>query len=93
MAQRQYRQNAQTLVQRAQMRLKRMYDNDVVQCVAVCCSVLQCVAVCCNARKCASRECMTMMWYTVLQCVAVCCSVLQRAQVHLTRMYGSDVVH
>ena len=34
---------------------------DVLQCVAVCCSVLQCVAVCCR----------------VLQCVAVCCSVLQ----------------
>ena len=40
--------------------------NDVVQCVAVCCSVLQCVAVCC-----------IMMWCSVLQCVAVCCSVLQ----------------
>ena len=36
---------------------------DVLQCVAVCCSVLQCVAVCCS----------------VLQCVAVCCSVLQCA--------------
>jgi len=33
---------------------------DLLQCVAVCCSVLQCVAVCCS----------------VLQCVAVCCSVL-----------------
>jgi len=32
-----------------------------VQCVAVCCSVLQCVAVCCS----------------VLQCVAVFCSVWQ----------------
>jgi len=34
--------------------------HDVLQRVAVCCSVLQCVAVCCS----------------VLQCVAVCCSVL-----------------
>ena len=34
---------------------------DMLQCVAVCCSVLQCVAVCCS----------------VLQCVAVCCRVLQ----------------
>jgi len=30
--------------------------SDVLQCVAVCCSVLQCVAVCCS----------------VLQCVALC---------------------
>ena len=34
---------------------------EVVEYLAVCCSVLQCVAVCCS----------------VLQCVAVCCSVLQ----------------
>ena len=33
----------------------------LLQCVAVCCSVLQCVALCCS----------------VLQRVAVCCSVLQ----------------
>ena len=34
-------------------------NRQLLQCVAVCCSVLQCVAVCCS----------------VLQCVAVCCSV------------------
>ena len=34
---------------------------NLLQCVAVCCSVLQCDSVCCN----------------VLQWVAVCCSVLQ----------------
>jgi len=38
------------------------YIKEVLQCVAVCCSVLQCVAVCCS----------------VLQCVAVCCRMLQR---------------
>ena len=38
-----------------------LFKRDVLQCVAVCCSVLQCVAVCCS----------------VLQCVAACCSVLQ----------------
>ena len=40
---------------------------NLLQCVAVCCSVLQCVAVC--------RYVMTR--YGVLQCVAVRCSVLQ----------------
>jgi len=34
---------------------------DVLQCVAVCCSVLQCTVVCCS----------------VLQCFAVCCSVCE----------------
>jgi len=34
-------------------------QRQMLQCVAVCCSVLQCVAMCCS----------------VLQCVAVCCSV------------------
>ena len=38
-----------------------MFRANLLQCVAVSCSVLQCVAVCCSA----------------LQCVAVCCSVLQ----------------
>ena len=38
-------------------------STNVLQCVAVFCSVLYCAAVCCN----------------VLQCVAVCCSVLQCA--------------
>jgi len=37
---------------------------DLLQYVAVCCSVVRCVAVCCS----------------VLQCVAVCCSVLQCVQ-------------
>jgi len=41
------------------------WNDNVLQCVAVCCSVLQCVAVCCS----------------VLQCVAVCCSVLQERRV------------
>jgi len=36
---------------------KSKHPYNVLQCVAVCCSVLQCVAVCCS----------------VLQCVAVCC--------------------
>ena len=37
---------------------------EMLQCVAVCCSVLQCVAVC----------------YSVFQCVAVCCGVLRLLQ-------------
>jgi len=41
------------------------YIHNMLQCVAVCCSVLQCVAVCCS----------------VLQCAAVCCSVLHCATV------------
>ena len=50
---------------------------DVLQCVAVCCSVLQRVAVCVS--------CDTSVRRDVLQCVAVCCSVLQCAShvIHL----------
>jgi len=50
---------------------------NILQCVAVCCSVLQCVAVCCSVL------CQCRKWGTgvaeccrVLQCVAVCCSAL-----------------
>ena len=45
---------------------------NLLQCVAVRCSVLQCVAVCCSALQCVAVRC------SVLQCVAVCCSALQR---------------
>ena len=59
-----------------------MYEEHVLQCVAVvlqvCCrcvavcfSVLQCVAVCCSVLQCVAVCC------SALQCVAVCCSVLQ----------------
>ena len=65
---------------------------DMLQCVAVCCSVLQCVAVCCSGRVrwisfthdteqfeahcCSVLQCVAACC-SVLQCVAVCCSVLQ----------------
>ena len=59
-----------------------MHDWDVLQCVAVCCSVLQCVAVCCSVCCCMARVSLVrhaapMDDWDVLQCVAVCCSVLQ----------------
>jgi len=41
---------------------------NVLQCVAVCCSVLQCVAVYCSVLQCVSVCC------SALQCVAACCS-------------------
>jgi len=46
----------------------------VLQCVAVCCSVLQCVAVCCSELllQCVAVHC------SVLQCVALFCSVLKQ---------------
>ena len=51
--------------------VKIIREVDMLQCVAVCCSVLQCVAVCCSVLQCVAVCC------SVLQCVAVCCSVLQ----------------
>jgi len=62
---------------------------DLLQCVAVCCSVLQCVAVCCSVLQCVAvccgvlhHLCRCHVWRLavcciVLQCIAVCCSVLQ----------------
>jgi len=47
---------------------------DMLQCVAVSCSVLQCVAVCC-------LHSVRYPLFDMLQCVAVCCSVLQRVAV------------
>jgi len=49
---------------------------DVLQCVAVCCSVLQCVAVCCSVL----RSCAVPVEATGHP-VLVCCSVLQRCRV------------
>ena len=57
--------------------MERCYGDirgDVLQCVAVCCSVLQSVAVCCS----------------VLQCVAVCCSVLQCVAVRGSKIVLSN---
>jgi len=51
-----------------------VYDN-VLQCVAMCCSVLQCVAVCCSVLG--VMIIYMIMCCSVLQCVAVCCNVLQ----------------
>ena len=48
-----------------------MSGDDVLQCVAVCCSVLQCVAVCCSVLQCVA------VCSSVQQCVAVFCSVQQ----------------
>ena len=48
----------------------------VLQCVAVCCSVLHYVAVCCSVLPLHS-ELQHLKYLQVLQCVAVCCSVLQ----------------
>ena len=67
------------------------HELQVVQCVAVCCSVLQCVAVCCSVLQCVAVRCSAMQCVAVrcsalqcvavhcsaLQCVAVCCSALQ----------------
>jgi hypothetical protein len=45
--------------------VQHLFQDLILQCVAVRCSVLQCVAMCCS----------------VLQCVAVCCRVLQHIHV------------
>jgi len=50
-----------------------IYTN-LLQCVAVCCSVLQCVAVCCS----------------VLQCVAACCKVLQSHVIGMAAAAGAE---
>ena len=54
---------------------------NVLQCVAVCCSVLPCVAVCCIVLPCIAVCCSVLQCVAVccrvLPCVAVCCSVLQ----------------
>jgi len=52
-----------------------LIGNQVLQCVAVCCSVLQCVAVCCSVLQCVAMCC------NVVQCGIVWCSVVQRAAV------------
>jgi len=55
---------------------------DVLQCVAMCCSiyctVLHCVALCCTVDERKSPYPSA----GALQCVAVCCSVLQRVAVN-----------
>ena len=65
-------------------------NTNLLQCVAVCCSVLQCVAVCCtvccNMLQCKVwnfsfeyefvTEYQSVVETQVLQCVAMCCSVL-----------------
>jgi len=50
---------------------ENMCSIEVLQCVAVCCSVSPCVAVCCSVLRCVAVCC------SVLQCVAVSCSVLR----------------
>ena len=59
--------------------------SDMLQCVAVRCSVLQCVAVCYRVLPCVAVCC------SVLQCVAVCCSVLQCVAVCCSVLLGEDV--
>jgi len=56
---------------------------NVLQCVAVCCSVLQCVAVIMHImfRKCVAVCC------GVLRCVAVCCGVLRCVAVGYTVLH------
>ena len=65
---------------------------NVLQCVAACCSVLQCVAMCCSVLQYVAVCC------SVLQCIAVCCcvshcvlSVLQR-QLTTSNMLSSTAV-
>jgi len=67
------------------------YLDELLQCVAVCCSALQCVAVCCSVLQCVAVRCSVWACYrwssstrpiwtrccSVLQCVAVRCSALQ----------------
>jgi len=57
-----------------------MCCSEVLQCIAVCCSVLQ---VCCSVLQYVVVSCSVIavccsVCCSVLQCVAVCCSVLQR---------------
>ena len=49
----------------------------VLQHVAVCCSMLQCVAVCCNSWGVCLDGGSLEVCCSVLQCVAACCSMLQ----------------
>ena len=61
--------------------LNSLLATQLMQCIAVCCSVLQCVSVCCNVLQCVAECCSVLqsvaVCCSVLQCVAVCCSVLQ----------------
>ena len=55
---------------------------DMLQCVAVCCSVLQCfpLSLCCSVLQCVALCCSVLQCvavrYSALECVGVCCSVL-----------------
>jgi len=70
---------------------KHFSQLDVLQCVAVCCSVLQCVAVCCSVMQCVAvvreTQCLRaaaahrVFCCNVLQCAAVCCSVFDSVAV------------
>ena len=59
-----------------------IHTHDVLQCVAVCCSVLQCVAVCCSIAMCVGAVCQEhtgngsgqFLIRSMLQCGAVWCS-------------------
>ena len=61
--------------------------SQVLQHVAVCCSVVQCTAACCSVMLCRRSVCCRRdrslslpsfaVCCSVLQCVAVCCDVLQ----------------
>jgi len=79
----------QQLPKYQQQREEVVQQVDVLQCVAVCCSVLQCGSVWCNVVECVAvnvlqelpqhqqqREKLVQQ-VDVLQCVAVWCSVLQ----------------
>ena len=59
----------------------RLFVSDLLQCVAVCCSVLQCATMCCSVLQCVAvcdnvLQCIAV-YCSVLQCAAVCCGVLQ----------------
>ena len=61
-----YRERERGRKRFADMRVWWHEWDDVLQCVAVCCSVLQCVAVCCSVLQCvACRKCTSsrVWWY------------------------------
>jgi len=77
-------------MQYAGSNLQGAFNDSVLQCVAVCCSVLKCaarvavrcsalqfVAVCCSVLQCASSDLQIALHRSVSQCVAVRCSAVQ----------------
>jgi len=61
-------------------------DLNVLQCIAMCCSVMQCAAMCCNVLQC------VVVCRNVLQCVAMCCGVFARTVANVAGINNGKLV-